>query len=196
MQIGNVIKKISNMMLMEIQSVITKYASITMDKQERIQNLLDILNRMELDLGNYMNIEVLLEMSTYLENYSEKVIEMFLWLKSIDKPMDIEVVQEQVFKLEHRGYTEYDDVLVFVDEAHLARYKEKLLEDELINDDYFMGEMFSREQLLEMWRERTSEEEVIQDLKEHSLEELVDTRINEAYMNCEGDYVRYAIINV
>lgn len=196
MQIGNVIKEISNMMIMEIQLVVNNYASIIMDKQEGIQNLLAIVNRMEIDLDNYMNIEVLLEMSTYLENYSEKAIEMFLWLKSIDKPMDIEVVQEQVFKLEHKGYTEYDDVLVFVDEARLDTYKEKLLEDELINDDYFMEEMFSKEELLEMWRERTSEKEVIQDLKEHSLEELVDTRINEAYMNCEGDCVRYAIINV
>ena len=196
MQIGNVIKEISNMMLMEIQLVINKYASITMDKQERIQNLLAIVNRMELSEDKYMNIEMLLEMSTYLENYSQKVVKMFLWLKSIDKPIEIEVVQEQVFKLEHQGYAEYDNVFVFTDEAHLDRYKEKLLEDELINNDYFMEEMFSKEELLEMWRQRTSEEEVIRDLKEHGLEELVDTRITEAYMNGEGDYVRYAIVSV
>lgn len=181
----------------ELTNLIQKYTRITQEEQGTIKQVLEVLERLEIESRYNTDLESLLQLSKLIQQYSVDTVEFYLWCTyCIEKSITIQEADTYIKEIERKGYVEVDGVLVYEDVVCLEDYVEELLENHLLKDAYHVKRLIDIDEIIEYWLEGTKVESMVDELKHCSLEELLENPVKEAYMTSEGKVMMYVELDL
>ncbi|MEG2985135.1 MAG: hypothetical protein RR835_10565 [Peptostreptococcaceae bacterium] len=160
----------------ELQDLVEKYNKIDEDTKTKIEQIISCLKDEELKTYLTNNPYKLLEIieETKGKEIDKSVVTFFAWYNSEIKEICIEKVKEYLEELKTNNYIEAEDYIIYKDERYLKEYAKELLEDRL-EQEYYVDKLFSKDQVIEMWIEGTTKEEMVQEIVDNdSLEEVLE----------------------
>jgi len=177
----------------ELQMLIEKYNKIDENDRERIESI--ITNLKDEDLQSYLmrNIDKLLDILKCIDEIDEEIVTFFVWYNFQINEITIGVARECVKELKEDNYLEIGEYLIYQDERYLKEYARDLLEDRL-DQEYYVDKLFEKETVIEMWINRTTKEEMIDEIVDSgNLEETLELYPQEAF-SIGGIQYKYAEI--
>lgn len=197
MEIKAIAIELRNMFVEELENLIGKYTRITQEEQGVIKQALEILERLEIGAKYGTDLDSLLQLSKLLQEYSVPTVEFYLWcIYRIGKSISFEEAVEYIQVIESKGYVEVEGTLVYEDGAYLDGYVEELLENYLLTDHYHVKRLIDIDEIIEYWMEGTRFDSMVDELKHHSLEELLENPIEEGYVTVEGKVMMYVELDL
>ncbi|MGL6106856.1 hypothetical protein [Romboutsia sp.] len=160
----------------ELQDLVEKYNKIDEDTKIKIEEIISNLRDEELKTYLTNNPNKLLEIieETKEIELDKSVVTFFAWYNSEIKEIDLEKAKEYLEELKINNYLEVQDYIIYREEKYLKEYAKELLEDRL-EQEYYVDKLFSKEQVIEMWIEGTTKEEMVQEIVDNdSLEEVLE----------------------
>ena len=181
----------------EVQALIEKYSNISGEEQLVIKQAIDILERLNIKGDKGDKLDNILEVGRLLANYSAKVVELYLWCShNMYSSIAIADAEEYAIKLEQQGFVRIEDIVMYEENTDLSMLLQDLIENELLTDSYHIQRLFDHETIAEMWLDKTSFKDAVEELQDNSLEELLDTTVREAYLNYDNRRILYAEIDL
>lgn len=188
---------ITDIFIRELQNLIGKYSSLQQCQKLNIDKVVSTLNKLDIEGDLVGDLKSLIKLSEYLEKYPLETFEFYMWCNNaIGKSITIEEADEYVHKIEYSGYVDVEGILIFEDGRDLDSYIESLIENQLLTDVYHIKKLFDIEDIIKMWLDRTPFRNIIAELRECTLEELLDTEVKDAYITNEDKLIRYVEIDV
>lgn len=197
MEIKAIAIELRDMFFEELENLIGKYTRITQEEQGGIKQAVEILERLEIKSKYGTDLESLLQLSKLLQDYSVAIVEFYLWCTyRMGKSISFEEAVEYIQAIERKGYVEVEGTLVYEDGAYLDGYVEELLENYLLTDHYHIKRLIDIDEIIEYWMEGTKVQSMVDELKHHSLEELLENPIEEGYMTVEGKVMMHVELEI
>ena len=172
----------------ELQMLIEKYNKIDENDRERIESI--ITNLKDEDLQSYLmrNINKLLDILTCTDEINEDVITFFVWYNFQISEITVGVARECIKELNENKYLEIGEHLIYQEERHLKEYAREVLEDRL-DQEYYVDKLFDKENIIEMWIEGITKEQIIEEIVDNdNLEEVLELYPQYAFSINEVDY--------
>ena len=172
----------------ELQMLIEKYNKIDENDRERIESI--ITNLKDEDLQSYLmrNIDKLLDILTCTDEINEDVITFFVWYNFQISEITVGVARECIKELNENKYLEIGEHLIYQEERHLKEYAREVLEDRL-DQEYYVDKLFDKENIIEMWIEGITKEQIIEEIVDNdNLEEVLELYPQYAFSINEVDY--------
>ena len=114
-------------------------------------------------------------------NIDEEIVTFFVWYNFQINEITIGVARECIKELKENNYLEIGEYLIYQDERYLKEYARDLLEDRL-DQEYYVDKLFEKETVIEMWINRTTKEEMIDEIvNNENLEETLELYPQEAF---------------
>lgn len=181
----------------ELTNLIQKYTRITQEEQGAIKQALEILERLEVESKYDTDLDSLLQLSKLLQQYSVATVEFYLWCTyCIEKSITVQEADIYIKEIERKGYIEVDGTLIYEDVVCLEDCVEELLENHLLKDVYHVKRLIDIDEIIEYWMEGTKVQSMVDELKHHSLEELLENSIEEGYRTVEGKVMMYVELDI
>lgn len=179
----------------ELQDLVEKYNKIDEDTKTKIEEIISCLRDEELKTYLTNNPNKLLEIieETKEKEIDKEVVTFFTWYSSEINEIDIEMAKEYLNELKINNYLEVEDYIIYRNEKYLKEYAKELLEDRL-EQEYYVDKLFSKEQVIEMWIDGTTKNEMIQEIVDNdNLEEILELYPQYAFI-MNGIEYRYSQI--
>ena len=177
----------------ELQMLIEKYNKIDENDKERIESIITNLKDEELQSYLMRNMDKLLDILKCTDEIDEDVVTFFVWYNFQITEITIGVARESVKELKENNYLEIGEYIIYQDERYLKEYARDLLEDRL-DQEYYVDKLFEKETVIEMWINRTTKEEMIDEIVDSgNLEETLELYPQEAF-SIGGIQYKYAEI--
>ena len=183
---------IQQYIIREIKKVLDKYKSITTEEITSIENLINSISDKELKekfLNDWsMSVKIAKEIGE--NEVNDRIISMYQNLKGNGlEELSIGHVINWCNELDEQGYVMIDDYsIIYKSSANLKDVARRLL-DELLDDAIYVDSLIDKDSLVEYWIEKTSKEEVIDDLiRGSNIEELLGLAPENIY---EDEYNKY-----
>ena len=160
----------------ELQDLVKKYNKIDEDTKTKIEQIISCLRDEELKTYLTNNPNKLLEIieETKIKDVDNEVVTFFTWCNSEIKEIDIHKSKEYLEELKTNNYLEIENNIIYRNEKYLNEYAKELLEDRL-EQEYYVDKLFSKEQVIEMWIDGTTKNEMIQEIVDNdNLEEVLE----------------------
>lgn len=175
----------------ELQMLVEKYNRIDEATKKNIESIVTNLKDEELQEYLMRNPNKLLEIIQQTDEIDEDVVTFFVWYNSEVKPISIHKSKECIEELKSNKYIEIGEYLIYKDDRYLKEYTKELLEDRL-DQEYYVDKLFEKETIVEMWINRTTKEEMIDEIVENgNLEETLELYPQEAF-SIGGIQYKYA----
>lgn len=185
--------EIKRCFLGELEKLVSKYSPINNYSDETIRLAISILDRVSDSAIDELNVDCLLEILDMLNQYSEQVVEYYIWHnKNLIGTVSLEKAKEQIEEINSNGFTILEDYVIYTNEDN--RQMKREIAEKMLTDTYQIDRLFDKDELIEMWLNETSQEDTIKDLMKLGLEELLGESPEEAYVNCGGISIYYASI--
>lgn len=183
---------IQQYIIIEIKKVLDKYKSITTEEISRVEKLINSISDKELkeEFLNDWSMSVKIAKEIGENEVDDRIISMYQNLKENGlEELSISHVINWCNELDEQGYVMIDDYsIIYKSSVNLKDIAIKLLE-ELLDDAIHVDALIDKDSLVEYWIEKTSKEEVIDDLiKGSNIEELLGLVPEAIY---EDEYNKY-----
>lgn len=198
MEIKAIAIELRDMFFEELENLIGKYTRITQEEHGAIKQVLEVLERLEIESRYNTDLESLLQLSKLIQQYLVDTVEFYLWCTyGIGKSITIKEAEEYIQVIQRRGYVEVEGILIYEDGVNLDGYVEELLENHLLTDHYHVKRIISDiDEVIEYWMEGIKIESLVDELKHCSLEELLEKPVEEGYMTSEGKLMMYVELDL
>ena len=174
----------------ELQMLVEKYNNIDEVTKKQIESIVTSLRDEELQSYLMRNMDKLLDIlkctgkidevmlikrPADIEHFKamyeidEEIVTFFVWYNFQINEITIGVARECIKELKENNYLEIGEYLIYQDERYLKEYARDLLEDRL-DQEYYVDKLFEKETVIEMWINRTTKEEMINENLEETLE--------------------------
>ncbi|MCI9978118.1 hypothetical protein JY742_18480 [Clostridioides difficile] len=177
----------------ELQDLVEKYNKIDEDTKTKIEEIISCLRDEELKTYLTNNPNKLLEIieETEEKELDKEVVTFFAWYNSEIKEIDIHKAKEHLDELKTNNYIEIEEYIIYKDEKYLKEYAKEILEDRL-EQEYYVDKLFSKEQVIDMWIEGTTKDEMVQEIVDNdNLEEVLELYPQYAF-TMNGTEYRYS----
>lgn len=126
-----------------------------------------------------------------MENNIEEM-ELYLWVnKNVDETK-LEEIITYYEELKEAGYVRIKDTLFYKDGVSLKQFTEDAL-DEILDNENQVDKLFDKDDIIQMWIERTTKEAVIRDLiSTEDYTEILKINPRIAYKSVNGDTIMYS----
>ncbi len=145
----------------ELQVLIEKYNRIDEDTKTKIETLKDEEVK-EYLMDNPNKLKVVIEEINEKELDKDIVI-FFAWHNLKIGEVDVKKVNEYIEELQMNNYVGLEDYIIYRNEDDLKDYAKETLEKRLEQECY-VDKLFDKETIIEMWINRSTKEEVIQEI--------------------------------
>ena len=177
----------------ELQMLVEKYNNIDEVTKKNIKSIVDNLKDEELQTYLMRNPNKLLEILQQADEVDEDVVTFFVWYNLEIKPISIHKAKECIKELKSNKYIEIEEYLIYKDDRYLKEFAKVLLEDRL-DQEYYVDKLFKKETIIEMWINRTTKDEMIDEIVDSvNLEETLELYPQEAF-SIGGIQYKYAEI--
>ena len=183
---------IQQYIIREIKKVLDKYKSITTEEITSIENLINSIRNEELkeEFLNDWSMSVKIAKEIGENEVDDRIISMYQNLKGNGlEELTIGHVINWCNELDEQGYVMSDDYsIIYKSSANLKDIARELLDD-MLDDAIYVDSLIDKDSLVEYWMEKTSKEEVIDDLiRGSNIEELLGLAPETIY---EDEYNKY-----
>ena len=183
---------IQQYIIREIKKVLDRNKSITTEEITNIENLINSISNEELkeEFLNDWSMSVKIAKEIGENEVDDRIISMYQNLKGNGlEELSIGHVINWCNELDEQGYVMSDDYsIIYKSSANLKDVARRLL-DELLDDAIYVDSLIDKDSLVEYWIEKTSKEEVIDDLiRGSNIEELLGLVPETIY---EDEYNKY-----
>ena len=183
---------IQQYVIREIKKVLDKYKSITTEEISSVEKLIKSISDKELkeEFLNDWRMSVKLAKEIGESEVDDRIISMYQNLKSNGlEELSIGHVINWCNELDEQGYVMLDDYsIIYKSSANLRGIAIELLDD-MLDDAIYVDSLIDKDSLVEYWMEKTSKEEVIDDLiRGSNIEELLGLAPETIY---EDEYNKY-----
>ena len=183
---------IQQYIIREIKKVLDKYKSITTEEIRNVEKLINSISNEELkeEFLNDWSMSVKLAKEIGENEVDDRIISMYQNLKGNGlEELSIGHVINWCNELDEQGYIMIDDYsIIYKSSANLKDVAKELL-DELLDDAIYVDSLIDKDSLVEYWIEKTSKEDVIDDLiRGSNIEELLGLAPENIY---EDEYNKY-----
>ena len=183
---------IQQYIIREIKKVLDKYKSITTEEITSIENLINSIRNEELkeEFLNDWSMSVKIAKEIGENEVNDRIISMYQNLKGNGlEELSIGHVINWCNELDEQGYVMIDDYsIIYKSSANLKDIARELLDD-MLDDAIYVDSLIDKDSLVEYWIEKTSKEEVIDDLiRGSNIEELLGLAPENIY---EDEYNKY-----
>nr|WP_302595404.1 hypothetical protein [uncultured Cellulosilyticum sp.] len=189
MEIEQLPLEVKKCFMKELEQLVSKYSPLSNYSEEQINTALSLLEQFgkaELEL------EELLEIIELINQSNEQVVQYYLWNREHYNTISIETAQEHIEEIHREGFIILDEYLFYLDGTN--QVMKRALIEQMLTEPYDIDRLFDKDELIEMWLNETSQEDVIRDLMRLGLEELLEEAPEKAYVNCDGTSIYYANI--
>ena len=173
----------------ELEQLVSKYSPLSNYSEEQINTALSLLEQFGKE---ELEVEELLEIAELINQFNEQVVQYYLWNREHYNAISIEIAQEHIEEIHREGFIILDQYLFYLDGSN--QVMKRTLIEQMLTEPYDIDRLFDKDELIEMWLNKTSQEDVIRDLMKLGLEELLEEAPEEAYVNCDGTSIYYASI--
>ena len=190
---------IQRFVVREIQAVLDKYKKVDKADVEKVERLIRKITNQELKDELLQDWNTVLELANEVEekNIDDTIISMYQWIKSnVKSSVNLDEVIEWCYEIKEYGYALiYENHLIYKKTANLDDFAKENLEN-MLNMEYFVNKLLSKDDLIEYWMNGTVKDDVIEELISGvDIEELlemnpiiiVEDRYGEEYMYSEVD---------
>lgn len=185
--------EIKRCFLRELEKLVSKYSPFNNYSDETIRLAISILDRVGDSAIDELNVDCLLEILDMLNQYSEQVVEYYIWHnKNLIGTVSLEKAKEQIEEINSNGFTILEDYVIYTNEDN--RQMKREIAEKMLTDIYQIDRLFDKDELIEMWLNETSQEDTIKDLMKLGLGELLEELPEEAYVKNDGTSIYYASI--
>lgn len=188
---------IQRFVVREIQALLDKYKKVDKADVEKVERLIRKITNQELKDELLQDWNKVLELANEVEekNIDDTIISMYRWIKSkIKSSVNLDEVIEWCDEIERYGYTLiYENHLIYKKTANLDDFAKENLEN-MLEMDYYVDKLLSKDDLIEYWMNGTSKDDVIEELisgvdikelLEMNPTLIVEDRYGEEYMYSE-----------
>ncbi|MDU1603151.1 MAG: hypothetical protein E6845_09315 [Clostridium sp.] len=165
----------------EINAILNKYNNIELEKIQKVEYLISKIDDDDFKQQLLQDFDMTLNLVTDIgDNYVDNnVIKMLLWIKN-NTSVDIMVSKliKIVDEVNEYGYASINDsTIIYKKHEDLRSFAEDKLEY-MLEDEFYIDKLFTKEVLIEMWRDGTTKSEAIRELIQGvEVEELLDMDI-------------------
>ena len=189
---------IQQYIIREIKKVLDKYKSITTEEIRSIENLINSISNKELkeEFLNDWSMSVKMAKEIGENEVNDRIISMYQNLKGNGlEEVSIDYVINWCNELDEQGYVMINDYsIIYKSSANLRDIARELLDD-ILDDAIHVDSLIDKDSLVEYWIEKTSKEEVIEDLiRGNNIEELLGL-VPEAIYEDESNKYLYSEID-
>ncbi len=185
--------EIKRCFLRELEKLVSKYSPFNNYSDETIRLAISILDRVGDSAIDELNVDCLLEILDMLNQYSEQVVEYYIWHnKNLIGTVSLEKAKEQIEEINSNGFTILEDYVIYTNEDN--RQMKREIAEKMLTDIYQIDRLFDKDELIEMWLNEISQEDTIKDLMKLGLGELLEEPPEEAYVKNDGTSIYYASI--
>lgn len=183
----------------EINNIINKYGKIEEENIKKVEVLISRIDDEEFKQELLQNFDMALNLATDIgDNYVDNnVIKMLLWIKN-NTSLDVMVSKliKIVDEVNEYGYASISDsTIIYKKHADLRDLTEEKLEY-LLEDEFYIDKLFTKEVLIDMWRDGTTKNEAIRELIQSiEVEELLDMDIQTMFEDDSKQEYIYAVID-
>ena len=181
--------EIKKCFLRELEKLVNKYSPLNDYSEEQLNAALSLL---EQSGKSELEVEEILEIVELINQSNEQVVQYYLWNMEHYNAISIETAQEHIQEIYREGFIILDNYLFYLDGSN--QVMKRALIEQMLTETYDINRLFDKDELIEMWLNETSQEDVIKDLMTLGLEELLEESPEEAYVNCDGASIYYANI--
>lgn len=184
---NNISPIIQNFMMNEINSIIQKYNNLKQEEVEKIEGLVLKIDGGEFKEELLKDFDKALNLAIELgdNDLNTNQINVYLWLRSYtNKAIQINDIIRYSEEIESNGYVEVDKTSIIYKKGYSLKdlAREKL--EYMLEDSYFVDKLLDKDSLVEYWMNRTSKDEVIEELVDGiEIEELLDFSMNTITVN-------------
>ena len=183
---------IQQYIIREIKKVLDRYKSITTEEIRNIEKLINSISNKELkeEFLNDWSMSVKIAKEIGENEVDDRIISMYQNLKGNGlEELTIGHVINWCNELDEQGYVMSDDYsIIYKSSANLKDIARELLDD-MLDDAIYVDSLIDKDSLVEYWMEKTSKEEVIDDLiRGSNIEELLGLAPETIY---EDEYNKY-----
>lgn len=183
---------IQQYIIREIKRVLDKYKSIATEEISSVEKLINSISNEELkeEFLNDWSMSVKIAKEIGENEVDDRIISMYQNLKGNGlEELSIGHVINWCNELDEQGYVMINDYsIIYKSSANLKDVAGRLL-DELLDDAIHVDALIGNDSLVEYWIERTSKEDVIDDLiRGSNIEELLGLAPETIY---EDEYNKY-----
>lgn len=172
----------------ELQMLIEKYNKIDENDKDRIESIITNLKDEELQSYLMRNMDKLLDILKSTDEIDEDVVTFFVWYNFQISEITVGVARECIKELNENKYLEIGEHLIYQEERHLKEYAREVLEDRL-DQEYYVDKLFDKENIIEMWIEGITKEQIIEEIVDNdNLEEVLELYPQYAFSINEVDY--------
>ena len=183
---------IQQYIIREIKKVLDKYKSISTEEISSVEKLINSISNEELkeEFLNDWSMSVKIAKEIGENEVDDRIISMYQNLKGNGlEELSIGHVINWCNELDEQGYVMSDDYsIIYKSSANLKDIAIELLDD-MLDDAIHVDALIDKDSLVEYWMEKTSKEEVIDDLiRGKNIEELLGLVPETIY---EDEYNKY-----
>ncbi|MFR1380409.1 MAG: hypothetical protein ACLSTJ_15790 [Clostridium neonatale] len=184
---------IKNFMMNDINKVINEYNNMEEEKFQKIESLISKIDDEEIRKELLSDFEQTLKISMEINNtdVDNSIIKAYLWIKN-NCTVDININRlVRVFEdVEADGYGFIDDNnVIYKMNAGLENLERNKLEY-LLETESFISNTFDKDTLIDMWINKTSKEEIAEELiREIDANELLNMRSESMFDNNNDEYM-------
>lgn len=180
----------------EINAILNKYNNIELEKIQKVEALISKIDDDDFKQQLLQDFDMTLNLVTDIgDNYVDNnTIKVLLWIKN-HTSLDIMVSKliKIVDEVNEYGYASINDsTIIYKKDAELRAFAEDKLEY-MLEDEFYIDKLFTKEVLIEMWRDGTSKSEAIRELIQGvEVEELLDMDIQTMFEDDNNQEYIYA----
>lgn len=167
---------LNELFLRELQVLIKKYNGIDEDTKTKIETIMVTLKDEELKeylMDNPNKLKELIEEKNEKELDKDIVI-FFAWYNLKIGEVDVKKVKEYIEELKINSYVELEEYIIYRMEEDLKDYAKEILEERL-EQEYYVDKLFDKETIIEMWINKATKEEMIQEIVDNvNIEEALE----------------------
>ncbi|NFS29458.1 hypothetical protein FDF12_03995 [Clostridium botulinum] len=183
----------------EINAILNKYNNIELEKIQKVEALISKIDDDDFKQQLLQDFDMTLNLVTDIgDNYVDNnVIKMLLWIKN-NTSLDIMVSKliKIVDELNEYGYASINDnTIIYKKHEDLRSFAEDKLEY-MLEDELYIDKLFTKEALIEMWRDGTTKSEAIRELIQGvDVEELLDMDIQTMFEDDNNQEYIYSVLD-
>lgn len=183
----------------EINAIINKYNSIELEQIQKVEALISKINDVDFKQQLLQDFDMALNLATDIgDNYVDNnVIKILLWIKN-NANLDIMVSKliKMVDEVNEYGYASINDnTIIYKKDADLREFAKDKLEY-MLEDEFYIDKLFTKEVLIEMWRAGTTKSEAIRELIQGvEVEDLLHIDIQTMFEDDNKQEYIYAVID-
>lgn len=183
----------------EINAILNKYNNIELEKIQKVEALISKINDDDFKQQLLQDFDMTLNLVTDIgDNYVDNnVIKMLLWIKN---KTSLDIIVSKLIKIvdevNEYGYTSINDsTIIYKKDTDLREFAKDKLEY-MLEDEFYIDKLFTKEALIEMWKDGTTKSEAIRELIQGvEVEELLDMDIQTMFEDDNLQEYIYAVID-